>query len=108
MRKRRQTKGETLVETIVSFAVVLLTLITITAVVQLCIRLNNRAMERAEALEEACASIERGEDGGIAPRSGALTLTVTEGDGTDVIVLPIEIFEGGPIGWFRPSEAGGG
>ncbi len=60
MRKRNGRKGETLIETIVSFAIVLLTLTTITAVVQLCIGLNNRAMTKAEALETGTTALESG------------------------------------------------
>lgn len=99
MRKRRSIKGETLIETIVSFAVVLLTLVTITAVVQLCIRLNNRAMEKAEALELAAAAIEEGAAG--AAERGQMRLTLPNGS---TVTIPIDVYRGELLSYFEAEE----
>jgi hypothetical protein len=98
--RRYHTKGETLVETIISFALVLLILTTVTAIVQVGIRLNGRAAERAAALELACAAVEDGEEKD-APLGGELLLTLPD---KSQLSMPIRIYTTDMLIWF---EGGG-
>lgn len=98
MKRYRNSRGETLVETIVSFLVVLLTLVMITTVVQLCIRLNNRAMDKAKALETATDAIEQSVNIPAA-KSGAMTLTMPDGDS---FTIPYNLYSGDLLTYFTP------
>lgn len=99
-RRKYHTKGETLVETIISFALVLLILTTVTAMVQVGIRLNERAAARAAALELACGAVEDGE-GRDAPLGGELLITLPD---KSRLSLPIRIYTADMLCWF---EGGG-
>lgn len=98
--QKRHAKGETLVETIISFALILLLLTTVTAMVQVSIRLGSRAAERAADLELACAAIEDGA-GTDAPLSGELVLTLPD---KSAVHMPVKIYTGDMLCWF---EGGG-
>lgn len=98
--RKHHTKGETLVETIISFALILLVLTTVTAMVQVSIRLTGRAAERAAALELACAAIEDGAGTGT-PLEGELVLTLPD---KSRLSMPIQIYTGDTLTWF---EGGG-
>lgn len=72
-KKRINRSGETLVESIVAFGVLLLMLLTATAAALGAIRLNNHAIDTSIALEAASALVE--EDGGAITGTGSLTIT---------------------------------
>lgn len=99
------TRGETLVETIVSFALLLLLLGIVGTVVAASIRLNNRAQAVAESLENACALIETG--GGEARGSGALAVSIAASQNGLVpakdIRIPVGIRAAEPLGYFSPE-----
>lgn len=99
---RRAKKGETLVETIVSFAVVTLILVTITAVVRFAARVNALATERAAALENSCTAVEHGEHTGVATRS---SMELTMPDGTTLSFL-IDVYNTDVLTYFTQADEG--
>ena len=96
---RRGKKGETLVETIVSFAVVTLILVTITAVVRFAARVNALATERAAALESSCTAVEHT---GVATRS---SMELTMPDGT-TLSFPIDVYNTDVLTYFTQADEG--
>lgn len=58
LNKKNNTRGETLVETIVSFSVILLLLFTITSIIRSAISMHNAAQASSAALELTCTEIE--------------------------------------------------
>ena len=103
-RKKIRQNGETLVETIVSFSVVLLVLTMITAVVRFAGRLNARTTENAAALEASCTAIEHGEHTGETVQS---TLELTLPDGT-ALSFPIDIYGTDLLTYFAARTQEGG
>lgn len=103
--RKMHTRGETLVEAIVAFALLLLLLGVVGTVVAASVRLNNRAQTDAEALENACALIETG--GGGAQGSGALTVSVAASKNGLVpaahVSIPVEIRSAPPLSYFAPE-----
>lgn len=96
--KRRRTRGETLVETIVAFGVLMILLAMVTTVVRAGIALNNRAISRTALLNGDSADIERGT--GLTALYGENTLTLSYPEGTigakDIkIRLDVQQAEGG-------------
>jgi len=103
--RKPHTRGETLVETIVAFALLLLLLGVVGTVVGASVRLNNRAQADAEALENACALIETG--GGEARGSGTLAVSVAASKNGLVpaanVDIPVEIRSAAPLNYFAPE-----
>lgn len=103
MRQALGCRGETLVEAIVSFAVILIVLLGATVLVQSAINLNRRAYESMEALEMDMAAIEKdnGPTSAAAP-DGALRLSV----GDVLIDVPVLQKEQGQLRYFMPIPGG--
>ena len=103
--RKIDARGETLVETIVSFALLLLLLGIVGTVVAASIRLNNRAQAGAESLENACALIETG--GGEAQGGGTLAVSIAASQNGLVpaknVNIPVEIRSAEPLGYFAPE-----
>ena len=106
-KRRRNTRGESLVEVIVSFSIVLLTLVTITAVVQLSIRLNNRAILRSEAMETAATRIEAGEYDAGQSQAATIGIQLEAGD-PDPIVWNVNLHRADMFCYFAPVNTEGG
>lgn len=70
--RKKNNSGETLVESIIAFAVLLLILAAATAAMLGAIRLNKRAITVSRTLEEACSAVEI--DAGAAVADAELTL----------------------------------
>lgn len=108
MRIRRTNRGETLVETIVAFSILMILLTMVMTVIRGAIALNNRAAERLAELAEDC---ERLEMAGAAPSvtSGhRLTLTYQAEGSTPVAnsgalqcVEDLDVFDGEILMSFR-------
>ena len=94
--KQKRVKGETLIETIISFAVVLLTLTVLTTIVQLSIRMNNRSADNATELEVACSALESGVPGTIIDNN---ELVLVLPDSTK-LTMPIVQCSNGVLSWF--------
>lgn len=100
----KSVKGETLIETIVSFAIVLMTMAVMTTIVQMSIRLNHRSAERAAELEERCSILEDGALGeGTHVLSSELVLTLPD---NTTVLLPINVYSGDLLGWFAARDTG--
>ena len=103
--RRINARGETLVETIVAFALLLMLLGIVGTVVAASGRLNNRAQAGAEALENACALIETG--GGEKQGSGALAVSIAASQNGLVLAtdisIPVEVRSAGPLNYFAPE-----
>lgn len=112
--KRRRTRGETLVETIVAFGVLMILLAMVTTVVRAGIALNNRAVSRTALLNSDSADIERGTDLTVLPGDNVLTLAYPDGTvgAKDIrIRLDVSRARGGILQSFTTgavAELGGG
>lgn len=71
---RMNKKGETLVETIVSFVIVIIALAAITALISSATTMNRKAQEKSDAIETAATKVEQ--NAGADQGDGALTLTI--------------------------------
>ena len=93
--KRSTSRGETMVETIVAFTVLLLMLATVTAMLRFALNANNKAAQRMDALEAAETAIEKGE--GTTAASDRLSVDMS---GYDSVSIPIGIKESGELLYF--------
>ena len=105
--KRRQSarlahnRGETLVEAIVSFAVIALILVSVTGMVKAAIGMNNRASALSEQLEADCTRIESGV---VAPDEelGEGKMRVTfDGNSGDALELVFRAYKLGMLAYFE-------
>ena len=84
----KNTRGETLVETVVAFSVLLILISMLGTVLQASARMNSRARVRLSQLEEACAIVEQ--DLGVYGDT-TYTLTLKPTTGGDDIVIPLDV-----------------
>lgn len=106
-------RGETLVETIVAFAVLMLLLTMAITIVRGGIALNNRASANLAALYADCSAAELGSFALNAPDDTA-TLTLTCAEGTTAPGDPasynctesMQVYKGDMLYTFKPENAG--
>ncbi len=96
---RKKNGGETLVEAIVSFALVLIILLSVTTMVRASIAVNRTAGERMSELEAEMSVIEG--DSGPAASDTANELVVVEFAG-ERIEVPVVVKTKGEITYFAP------
>ena len=108
VRGTRRTRGETLVETIVAFAVLMILLSLVTTIVRAGISLNNRAIETTARLNADCTDIELG-SGLTGMGNATLTLQFIKG-GTGALQIPLDLMQGGEglLYSFKSREVIGG
>lgn len=100
IKPRRATSGETLVETIVSFAMVMLILMAVNTIIGFSTSMARRAMDTAAALEEHIAHIEQ--DG---PAQGAGNDTFRVQFGDQWCSQGVVTRQQGPIDYFLPADS---
>ena len=98
--RQNRAKGETLIETIISFSIVLLTLTVLTTIIQLSIRLNNRSADKSAEFEAACSAYESGVPGTIMDN---YELVLMMPDNTKLII-PVVQYSNGVLDWFDIRE----
>lgn len=95
--------GETLVEAIVSFALVIVVLLGVMAILQTAIALNRHALTRMEELETDTAAIEADKGpASTATPDGSLTLDF----GDSQLDVPVQIRDGAQIDAYMPVPGG--
>lgn len=110
-------RGETLVETVVAFAVLMILLAMLASVLQGAARMNRHARQRLALLETECTSIEQNTGRYIenAAASGTFvsdTLTLTpQNDATlAAVAIPLDVRmgENGMLYYFSTASSGNG
>ncbi len=96
---KKKNAGETLVEAVVSFALVLIILLSVTTIVRTSIFINRTAGERMAGLEAEMSAIEG--DAGPAASDTANELVVVEFAG-ERIEVPVVVKTKGEITYFAP------
>ena len=107
--KGNAQRGETLVETVVSFSVLLIMLAMLATVMRSAARISNYAAERAAILEEDCTRVEQ--NMGVYSEGSAQsdTLTLTSIDPLDPqINIDIDVRSAEILHYFRTVNPGGG
>lgn len=95
VKRRRRTRGETLVETIVAFGVLTILLTMVTTVVRAGVALNNHAISRTAMLNKDSADIERGNALTVLPGENTLTLAYPDGTpGAEDIRIQLTVQQG--------------
>ena len=100
---RKKNGGETLVEAIVSFALVLIILLSVTTMVRASISINRTAGEKMAGLEAEMSAIEG--DGGSAASDTANGSVMVEFLG-ERIEIPVIIRTEGELTYFAPIPGG--
>ncbi|MBC8531067.1 hypothetical protein [Gehongia tenuis] len=100
---KKKNGGETLVEAIISFALVLIVLLSVTTMVRASISINRTAGERMAGLETEMSAIE--EDGGPAASDTANGSVAVEFLG-ERIEVPVVIKTEGDLTYFAPIPGG--
>lgn len=95
-------KGETLVETIVSFVIVLIALAAITSMIRSSTAMNVKAKENSDKIEKAAVRVEQS-DGESA---GSSKMRIDFGDGAPV-VIDLDVKKAEPFIFFIPTSGGG-
>lgn len=88
-KQNSRSRGETLVETIVSFSVLFLLLFSVTLLVKSAINMHNRALASAAALELTCTEIESNH--GTLKGTGTLHIRFPEGSDPAIAEVSVGI-----------------
>ncbi len=115
MKRGAATRGETLVETIVAFSVLMILLTMVLTVVRGGVALNNRASANLAALYSDCRNVEQGSMTPAEPDpESVLTLTYVPqnagaGAQTDYTCTEtVEVYHGDMLYSFQPKDVTGG
>ena len=90
------SRGETLVETIVSFMILLLAIGAMTTMIVTANNMNKKAQERSHQIENEAIAAENGDVSDVVRSNGSMTITV---DGQRVIV-PLKVKKSGDFVFF--------
>ena len=90
LQKRKRTKGETLVETVVAFLVLSILMLMVTTAVKAGVSMNQRAIRLEESLENACMTAEQ-DAGTTLSEQAELRLTFAEGE----VTIPLTVKQAG-------------
>lgn len=104
--KSNHTKGETLVETVVSFSVLLVMLTLLGVALRGAANMINRASELAALLEEDCARVEQ--NTGLYNESGAVSDTLIlmpeDHNLSNIISIPLDLRSGELLHYFTTAQ----
>lgn len=110
-RLRRGSRGETLVETIVSFSVLFVLLALLAVILRSAARMTEFAAERLAILDEDCTRVEQ--NAGIYPETGPIgdTLALTPAEPAAFgarIDIPLDVRNCEILSYFSTAAGGGG
>lgn len=94
--KKNTRRGETLVETIVAFLVMLVLLSMVTLAVRGGIALNQRAIARTADLEAACTTAEQAGGDPLTEAGAKLTVSFNMGAAQTNLEIPLEVRQAKP------------
>ena len=104
--KPNRTKGETLVETVVSFSVLLIMLAMLAVALKSAANMSIRAAEQAVLLEEDCARVEQ--NTGLYNESGTVSDTLIlmpeDHNLSNIISIPLDLRSGELLYYFTTAQ----
>lgn len=107
--KSNHTKGETLVETVVSFSVLLILLAMLGVALRGAANMSIRAAEMMATLEEDCARVEQ--NTGLYNESGAVSDTLVlmpeDHNLSNIISIPLDLRSGELLYYFTTAQESG-
>ena len=112
LKRGKKRKGETLVETIVSFSIIMIMLALVGTVLMAAIRMTQYSAEQAVRLEAACEDVENHPAGTAATGQATMTINVKDMSnqplGTATVELDIFQSENGLLTYFKKAPGEGG
>lgn len=90
------SRGETLVETIVSFVILLLAIGAMTTMIVTANNMNKKAQEQSHQIENEAIAAENGDVSDVKQANGSMKVTV----GNEQVTIPIKIKKSGSFIFF--------